>query len=157
MLTRFQRTGYLISGFLLISCLIMGFNKLAYAIQHYDLVREAGEQFVHAYLEVDNVLMGGTGKSKELLQAMEYANARLKHDDFCETWNQILEMECVPTTLDMREKIKTDVEYDWVQRYNAICYKKFIFFHWSDVNGSIEKRYAQVRSPEFLEGGRVKH
>lgn len=55
---------------------------MTHAIQHYDLVRETGEKFVCAYLEVDNVLMGCTGKSKDLLQAREYANARLKHDDF---------------------------------------------------------------------------
>lgn len=66
-------------------------------------------------------------------------------------------MECVPTTMDMRQKIKTDVEYDWVQRSNGICFKKFIFFHWNDVNSSIEKRYSHVRSPQFLEAGRVRH
>lgn len=128
-----------------------------HAIRHYDMEREAGEKFVQAYMDVDNVLMGGTGKSRELLQAMEYANARLKHDDFTETWSHLLEIECVLPALDLRTKVKTDVEMDWVQRFAGICYKKFIFFHWKDVNDSIEKRYAQVRSSEFLEGGRVRH
>ena len=144
-------------GLALFLACALGLRSEAAALQHYDLEREAGDNFVSAYLEVDNVLMGGTGKSHELAQAMEYANARLKHDEFSEMWSHILEMECLPTALDMRGKIKDGVEYDWIQRYNAVCYKKFIFFHWSEVNESIEKRYAQVRSPEFLEGGRIRH
>lgn len=128
----------------------------AYALQRYDVEKEAGDKFVHAYLHVDNVLMGGTGKSRELLKAMEYAKDHLKHDEFTETWSHFLEMECILPTLDLRTKIKTDIEMDWVQRFTDVCFKKFIFFHWNEINDSIEKRYSQVSKPEFLKGGQEK-
>lgn len=129
----------------------------AYAVQHYDLAREKGEKFVKAYLAVDKTLMGGTGKSQELLQAMEYANARLKHDEFVEFWSDIIEMECLPTAIDLRTKVKTEVEYEWIQRYSSACYQKFILFHWDEINSSIDKRNSQVRSEDFLEAGRIRH
>lgn len=130
---------------------------VAYAAQHYELAREKGEKFVKAYLAVDKTLMDGTGKSQELLQSMEYANARLKHDEFVEFWSDIIEMECLPTAMDLRTKVKTDVKYEWIHRYSSACYQKFILFHWDEINGSIDKRNSQVRSEEFLEDGRVRH